>query len=208
MALEKKLPIKEGLLVIRRSLLPRKKEFFIVAALSIVLAGANAFVPYVSGKLFDAILHPVSIFIPLFAEDFSSVFLILGVWVILQLVVDAMDWQKGARQERLSAEIDADYTADAFAKLLELPLTFHKTHRMGEIMNRIARGASWLENLINRLFIDLMPQFLSIIFAFIIVSLVEFRLALVLLGAIILYVILLSRTAPKLGQLSRRMHHA
>lgn len=208
MASDKKLPIKEGLLVIRRSLLPHQKEFFIVVALSVVAAGSNALVPYVSGKLFDAILRHADFLIPFLERSVPSVFIILGVWVILQLITDAVEWQKGARQEKLGAEIEADYTVGAFAKLLELPLVFHKTNRLGEVMNRIARGASWLENLINRLFIDLLPQFLSIIFAFIIVSIVELRLALVLLGAILLYVILLSRTAPKLGKLSRQMHHA
>lgn len=117
-------------------------------------------------------------------------------------------WQKGARQERLEAEIEADYLVAGFAKLLELPLSFHKTHRMGEVMNRISRGATWLHSLVGRLFIDLLPQFLSIVFAFIIVFAVEWRLGFVLLASIILYATLLSRTAPKLGGVSRRMHRA
>ncbi|MFY9462192.1 MAG: ABC transporter ATP-binding protein [Candidatus Sungiibacteriota bacterium] len=208
MTSEKKLPIKEGLLVIRRSLLPHQKEFFVVVSLSVILAGANALVPYVSGKLFDAILKPGTIFIPLFGQVVPSVFVVLFWWSLLQLVSDAMDWQKGARQEKLGAELEADYLVEGFSKLLELPLSFHKTNRMGEVMNRIARGSTWLENLVSRLFIDLLPQFLSIVFAFAIVLAVEWRLALVLFGAILLYSLLLSRTAPRLGKLSRQMHRA
>ncbi|MDO8560954.1 MAG: ABC transporter ATP-binding protein [bacterium] len=208
MASEKKLPIKEGLRVIRRSLLPHKKEFLVVVGLSVVLAGANAVVPYISGRLFDAILHPVETEVPAVAIKISSVFLMLGIWTFLQLVVDAMDWQKGARQEKLSAELEADYLVHGFSRLLELPLSFHKTQKMGEVINRISRGSSWLENLVNRLFIDLLPQFLSIIFAFAIVAFVQWRLALVLFTAILLYALLLTQTAPKLGSISRKMHRA
>ena len=208
MAKDKKLPIKAGLRVIRASLIPHQREFFIVAGASIILAGADAFVPYIAGKLFDAILSPRDLVLPMLGFVVSSVFFILGVWVLLRLVSDAVVWQKGARQEKLEAELEADYLVTGFSKLLELPLSFHKTHRMGEIMNRISRGSTWLHNLVGRLFIDLLPQFLSIIFAFVIVFLVEWRLGFVLGAAIMLYALLLSRTAPKLGGISRRMHRA
>ncbi len=206
--MEKKLPIKEGLRVIRASLVPHQREFFIVAGASIILAGADALVPYIAGKLFDVILHPKDITLPWFGFATSSVFLILGVWAALRLVSDAVEWQKGARQEKLEAELEADYLVAGFSKLLELPLSFHKTHRMGEVVNRISRGSTWLHNLVGRLFIDLLPQFLSIIFAFLIIFAVEWRLGFVLLAAIFLYSLLLVRTAPKLGGISQRMHRA
>lgn len=208
MAQKQTLPTKEVLLVIRRFLLPHKREFFVVVTLSAVLAGTNALVPYISGKLFDAILRPQSFFLSPLQKELPLVFIMLGVWILLQLISDAMEWQKGARQERLSAELEADYLVSGLSKLLELPLSFHKTNRMGEVTNRISRGSSWLESIVNRFLIDLLPQFLSIVFAFAIVIVVEWRLALVLLAAILLYTLLLSRTAPRLGKLSRQMHRA
>src|SRR3989338_4223925 len=108
----------------------------------------------------------------------------------------------------LGADIHADYLVAAFAHILELPLSFHKSMRVGEIVSRIQRASDRLESIANRILLDLLPDFLSIAITLGIVFAIQPRLSLVLVAAMGLYLALLLRTAPGLSAISYKMHHA
>ncbi len=112
------------------------------------------------------------------------------------------------RQERFGGDIHADYLVAAFSRVLELPLSFHKSFRVGEVISRIQRGSDRLEQIANRVLIDLLPDFLSIIIAFAIIFPIQPRLAIVVAAAMGLYFILLLRTAPGLSVISYKMNRA
>lgn len=197
----------KGAQTILRYLKMHRREVLILALLSLVSAVGNAVVPYLLGRLFDAVLGAGAPF--MFAGYALSPFVaILGAWLFAMLVSDIAERFKNVRREMLSASLEADYTAFGFAKLLRFPLGFHKQRKMGEIVERIRRGSGWLEVIINRILIDLAPQFFSIALALVIVFMMNATLAALLLGAVILYAVILVRVAPRLSVFSRKMQSA
>ena len=198
--------IKQGAPVIRRHLKPHKKRVVILIVLSIFAAVADAAIPFFAGKIFDALGDTrVS---EAFGFSFPAVFFILFIWLCIRIVSDIAGWRKNMNQERLGADVDAEYLVYAFSSVLLLPLSFHKRVKVGEITERIQRASGWLEQIINRVLIELLPEFLSIVIALFITLFIEPRLTLVLLGAIAVYSLLLVRTAPGLEGLAHSMRKA
>ncbi|KKU51909.1 MAG: ABC transporter related protein [Parcubacteria group bacterium GW2011_GWA2_47_10] len=198
--------IAEGIPVIKRHLVLHKRRVITLLFLSVFLAASDAAIPYFAGRLFDAINH--NDLVTLFGNTFPKAFAILAVWFVIRSLGDISGWQKSIQQERLSADLDAEYLVYAFSSILFLPVSFHKKSRVGEISERIQRGATWLEQIINRVIIELLPDFLSIIIALVITFFIQPRLTLILFVAIIIYAFLLVRTAPGLGDLANKMRHA
>ena len=101
-----------------------------------------------------------------------------------------------------------EYVVRGFSHLMELPLSFHKKHKMGEISDRIQRAASWLDSIISNVAVNLVAQLLGILIAFIIIFSIKPFLASVLFGAALIYVLILSRITPELTILKRKEHRA
>lgn len=197
----------KGAQTIMRYLKLRKREVAILALLSLLSAAGNASVPYLGGKLFDAILdtgNPVIFF----GYAISPFVFILGAWFFVTMIAAVADYFKTMRQENLAATLEVDYLVGGFAKLLRFPLGFHKRHKIGEMTDRIQRGSGWLEQIINRILIDLAPQFFSIIIALVIMFAIQPLLAAMLLAAVVVYGFLLVRVAPRLSSFSRKMQNA
>ncbi len=165
--------------------------------LSVIASASNASVPYLAGRIIDSII-----------SGKKEVFLFLGIWFLVKLLGDILYWQLDIRNNKLAAKLEGNYTVDGHAKLLELPLSFHKTHKMGAVTNRISRASSWLFDLANRIVIGLAPQVLSIVFALVFTFYIQPLLTFILLGGAILYFVILLALAPKFSALSRASHKA
>ncbi|MDO8600313.1 MAG: ABC transporter ATP-binding protein [bacterium] len=197
----------KGLRTIVRYLKPHKREITILAFLSFVSAAGGAVVPYLGGMLFDAILGTQTSF-PMFFYGVSPFAVILGVWLFANILEAVAGYFKRNHQERLGAILEADYIVRGFSKLLLFPLSFHKQYKIGEITDRVRRASGWLESIVNRVLVDLAPQFFSIIIAIFITFSIKPVLALLLLVAVGVYAVLLVRIAPRLSHTSRAMHRA
>ncbi len=203
----RKIDLKRGAAIFIKYLKPFRGELGTIVVFSLVAALANALTPLFAGRIFDALIQAGTITLPRFGVV-PSALVFIGMWFLVRALGDFSEWQKSYRQEHLSALVEASYLVNAFSQIIQFPLSFHKRHRVGEIINRIQRGASHLETISQRVLIDLLPDFLSIILAFGIVFFIQPKLALVLLAAIIIYSLLLVRTAPGLSTLSYKMHKA
>jgi len=203
---DKKEDFIKGLKIIFKYLRVYKKDLIILTILAIFSAIANGVVPYLAGRLFDAILDPSKVFIGTMLEMPLFLFFII-VWGLVKLAADLVDWQSGVRSEKLSNITHADYIAKGFGKLLELPLSFHKQKKMGEVGERLNRASSFLSQMAGVL-IEIAPQFLSIVIALLITFLIKPILALMLIMGIVVYVLILVRIVPPLVTLQRKGHRA
>jgi len=194
----------EGLKIIWNYLRPHKRLIFTLVAVSLVAAATEAFIPLVAGKILDGIVA--------IAERktilLSSVFTVIGGWLALRLVSDSIEWRIGFSTEKLSTVLESEYVANGFGRLFEMPLAFHKDRKHGEIGDRIIRASGWLEQLIGRVSINLLPNFLSVIIAIILTAFINYRLMLVLLVAISIYIAILWRSVPYLADLQEKMQRA
>lgn len=193
-----------GLQIIVQYLAPHRRELFILTGFSVASALTEAFVPYLAGRVFDAIISVAT-------QPTRSLAVIGGtvaVWYGLKFVTDIADWQISSREDRLGARLESEYIAAGFSKLMLMPMSFHRAKKHGEVGERITRGASWLDNIVSNVLIDLTPRFLSVITALVITFFINPLLAAVLLAAVLLYAFILSRSVGDLAFLQRRTRRA
>ncbi|MDO8522977.1 MAG: ABC transporter ATP-binding protein [bacterium] len=195
MAKLKKENLIEGWRIILKYLRPHKRAVFVLSALSVVSAFSNAAVPFLAGKIVDTI-------------QTQQVYYFIGVWLIIRSAGSIMDWRSFLMREEIEGLLESEYLTQGHGKLLLLPMSFHKTHKMGEVANRISRASNWLVNIVGNVVINLLPQFLSIIFALCFAFYIQPVLALALLAGVAVYCFVLFKTAPKIADMSFTMHRA
>ena len=131
-----------------------RKTLIYLSILSVFAAITNSATPYLAGRLIDALIGRQTNFI-----------FLLCLWLGVKLFADVTQWRIGVKSEHLEADIDADYISTGVARIVDFPLKFHKSRKMGEIFDRISRAAGHLSNITCHIIIDLAPEFLSIFFA-------------------------------------------
>ena len=192
-----------GLKIVIRQLAVYKKELIILSFLGTASATANAAVPFLAGRLFDAILSPSKIFSGFSFEMPFWLFLVI-LWLAVRLITDITDWIISKKGVQLEEYTHSDYVLNGFNILLELPMSFHKDKKLGEITDRIDRAANWISRIANDVIVGISPQILSVFIVLIIAFFINYILTFVLLVAIIIYVAILIRIAPPLARLQRK----
>lgn len=167
-----------------------KREIIILSVMGIFSAIGNGTIPYIMGRFFDVITSSETVNISSFILPLYIAILIL--WGVIQLVTYILDWRITILSEKFSNIIWLDYLSKGFGYLLLLPVSFHKTNKIGEISNKINVAASAFETIAGRIVIDLSPQILSIIIAFIIAFYLQPLLAVFLLIGVIVYIFIFS----------------
>lgn len=194
-----------GLKVISQYLGKYRNELIIISVLSVISAIANSATPYLVSQLLDAILKPEKIFIASLGI-IPSWLLIIILWAIVRLISDAVDWIINNKTNRLENLIQFDYLTKGFSTLLELPISFHRERKMGEIFDRLLRASDWIGRILGEVIISLSSQFLSIFAALAISFYVNYYLAFVLILGVFAYIAILVKVAPQLANFQRKAH--
>lgn len=193
-----------GMRVVVRTLRPHKKILIFLIAFGLLNAAAQAFVPLVSGKLFDAIISIAEREV----ATLTAALTLIAIWLALQAVSNGIGWWTGFQNDRLSTIAGAEYTAQGISKLFRMPLSFHSTQKQGDVNDRINRAANWLDTIVGNVILTLLPNFLSIVIALIITFFINAVLSLVLVTAILIYAAILWAAVPRLSGLQKKMHRA
>lgn len=187
-----------GFKVLLKYLGQYRKSIVVLSVMGILSAIGNGVIPYIAGKFFDSIITPSFVSFSNFILPFYVALLI--VWSVVQLITYILDWRINLTSEYLSNIIWLDYLSKGFGFLLNLPISFHKKHKIGEIGNKINSAASSLEVIAGRIVIDLAPQILSILIALSIAFYLKPLLALFLLLGLCIYIfVLISKVKPLSG---------
>ncbi|MEK7163051.1 MAG: ABC transporter ATP-binding protein [Patescibacteria group bacterium] len=197
----------QGLKVVVRYLANYKNDLIVLSFFGVASALTNGAVPYLAGRFFDAILDTNKIFINTTIEMPLWMFFII-IWLIVRFASDMIDWKIKLESARIGEWVHSDYIIDSFKTLLELPLSFHKDKKIGQVTDRIGRAAGWIERIVADVIIALTPQFLSVFVSLIFTFYVNYFMAIILLLAIFIYVILLIKMAPTLANLQRKSNRA
>ncbi|MEK7567810.1 MAG: ABC transporter ATP-binding protein [Patescibacteria group bacterium] len=142
------------------------KILLFVCLINVVTAFLNVAVPYLSGSLLDSIIMATggvvkeSIVIRILQGSF---FYIFSIWLLFGFF-DAILARFSSRMTRgLDISLENTYYIDFIAKLVHLPIGFHANRKIGELIQNISKGASWLSNLADELFQSVLPSLLSMI---------------------------------------------
>src|SRR3989344_2341876 len=95
------------------------------------------------------------------------------IWFFVKIITDAVANRGNALNEKLGGDVEAEYLVRGFGKILEFPLSVHKSIKTGEMTNRISRASGYVSTIITDILVRLAPQFLSIIAAFFFTALIK-----------------------------------
>ncbi|MBI5401618.1 ABC transporter ATP-binding protein [Candidatus Wolfebacteria bacterium] len=171
--------IPEELKVIWQNI-PDKRLFYAAAALAFVSSGITAFVPYIYGRLTDAaVSRPF---------QYGIIFFFLILWFALSLFNSFITRGVEKISNTLAVNASSDFFLRLVSHLFDLPLAFHKDKKFGIIWRKATAGESGIFNFLESTAFYVLPRFLSLFIALFIVLFLDWRLAVILVFIVILYV--------------------
>lgn len=182
-----------------------KQQIITLSAIAVVAAIIDGVMPFVVGRFFDAIINVSStITLPFDLGTYPQWAFYLTIFGVAALVSDVVGWFSEKGRRRLGSYVAGDYPATIFEKIITLPASFHTSEKVGKISERIQRAGSGAINIMEILFIDLAPQFLSIVVGIIVMLFLNVPLTLILVTGIVLYVFTLFKIVPPLVKMQRK----
>ncbi len=160
----------------------------LIGFLGVISAIANGFVPYVTGRFFDAL-------IALSQGDSHATglpywMLLLALWALIRIISDCVDWWMDRRRRWLNSYLHTSTQAESFIHLLQLPLSFHTEEHLNAVFSRI-NSAAWRMTSITDTVVQVSPQLLSIVIGITLAFSINATLAGILAIGVVLYAIAL-----------------
>lgn len=189
---QEKTNIGRGLKSIWRQVRPFKHYVNWLVVLGVISAIANGFVPFATGRFFDALIN-----ISQHGQTTSAGMLpawgfFLLVWTVTQLIANNIDWLKDRIKKRVNVAVWFGVQAQGFTHMFNLPLPYHKNARTNGELQKIS-VASWrISEIVNQI-TDFAPQLLSIIIGLALAASINVSLASVMVVGVVLYIFLLAR---------------
>ncbi|MBI3638337.1 ABC transporter ATP-binding protein [Candidatus Wolfebacteria bacterium] len=143
-----------GFKIIFKYLGKHKKDLIVLSFLGVISAVANGVIPYLAGRLFDSVLSPSKVFSGTKLEIPLWLFFVIA-WLLVKFISDAVDWIIYNKNAIIQNNIYYSYFGKAMGALLEMPISFHKENKIGEVMNKIEKAADRLVRIIG----DMFPMF-------------------------------------------------
>ncbi len=182
--------MRDGMRALWRHMKPFKKDLWVLSALGLISAAANGFVPYITGRFFDALILLSK------GEVVAGVWslplwgMLLAVWAIIQIIANNIDWVMDRMTRRVDSQVHFTIQAHGFMHLFRLPISFHKSAHIDGVLQKIS-SLGWRASAIVRTIIQFLPQLLSVLIGVILAASINGFLASVLLMGVLLYLILL-----------------
>ncbi len=202
---ERPVSLREGFQGIWRHARTYRATIILLGVLGLVSAFANGFVPYITGRFFDALIA-LSRGETAHAAALPYWGLLLAAWVVVRIVNDAVDWWSDRKRRWLDTNLQLGIQAEGFVHLIRLPLSFHTNEHVQSVLSRIS-SASWRIASIMRTFADIAPQLLSILIGITLAYSISVPLANVLVLGVFAYVLALAillRGTAKTDSLAHR----
>lgn len=197
--------IKKGIKAIWRHIQPFKGTLSLLFILGVISAVSNGFVPYLTGRFFDALIGFSENKTELVDGSIQLWVILLTVWAIIQLVANNIDWIMDRVKRRMETDLTFNIQTDGFVHLFLLPLNYHKNAHTNADMQKISM-ASWRVSMIVGMITNLAPQFLSIIIGISLAASINMMMAGILLIGVILYVALLIKILIPIAEIDSVAH--
>lgn len=159
---------------------PRKKALVILSISAVIAALADALTPYFFGKLIDSGLHRAGFF----GLNFWQIVL---VWLVISLVALFLSQHNSFRTVLEEVNVEKNFIIQFCGHALKLPISYHYNQKPGEVLNIIDRTTSAINIILEMLFMNSMPQVLTMLIGFIIMFAVNWLLSLIMLLSVIIF---------------------
>ena len=204
---EKPKEIRKGIRALWRHIKPFKKELGILSVLGLVSAASNGFIPYITGRFFDAL---IGLSRGESAIGFGGLPLwgtLLAIWAAVQLVANNIDWIMDRSRRRVDTKLHMNIQVNGFLHLFRLPISYHKNAHVNGVLQKISQ-LGWRASAIMRTVIDITPQFLSIIIGLTLAASINGFLASILVIGVLVYSALLLKVLFPIAAVDSAAHRA
>ncbi len=198
--------IKKGLRAIARHVKPFRGTLLLLSFLGLISAIANGFVPYVTGRFFDALISVSQGHATMYSSSLPLWAFFLGVWVLIQLIANNIDWVLDRLRRKVDTEVHFKIQVDGFTHMFHLPLSYHKNAHTNGDLHKISQ-VSWRVSAILRTLVSIVPQFLSVFIGIMLSASISILLAGVLVVGVMAYVILIIRILLPVAALDSKLSH-
>jgi ABC-type multidrug transport system fused ATPase/permease subunit len=198
---------KKGLGAIWRHLQPFRGKLIFISSLGLVSAVANGFVPYITGRFFDALIGVSKHEEILSFWSLPAWGIFLGAWILVQIIANNVDWINDRLRRVVEISLQFNIQTEGFIHMLHLPLAYHKNGHINGELQKISQ-ASWRMSSIFSTFVNFAPQLLSVIIGIILAASINLMLAGVLLVGVLLYIILLIIILSPIAKIDSEGHRA
>lgn len=147
-----------------------KKAVRRTVVLAIILAVLGALVPYIYGRLVDEATQKPSISFLFFS--------LLGIWVLTSLISALFGRIVSLKGGFISVDSLGDLVCEQANHIINLPLSFHREKRVGEVLSKITRAGESLKYIIDDMVFLIFPQFLTVFVVLFILFFINWQLAL------------------------------
>lgn len=156
-----------------------KKETYTTIALSLLLSGLGALIPYIYGRMFDLIIK---------GGIGRQTLILLGIWFLAKLASNVTQRYSNKKQFWVAGQCEKDFVVGITSHLLKLPMDFHEKENSGEIFEKISRGGMNLNNIINMVLFSALGNFITALIVLAIVFSLDYRLGILISIIIVVFV--------------------
>ena len=191
--------IKQELRFILSKIKNRPKLYWGVFA-ALLSSGLLAIIPYLYGRLIDLAIQPNS--------SLAIILKFIIFWIIISLGADFLDRYSEKNSYEITIDLTNDLTVDLYNHILNLPISFHKEQKIGEVTRKIDKGVEGIYNIIEDVLFSFLPTIISFFIALLILFSVEWRLSTILLIAILFFIWLTIVYTKKIIKIQTLLHQS
>jgi len=177
-----------------------RKELVWIFILVLFSGALQAIQPFVFGKIVDSIVSPGTI-------PFSTLELIIAFGCIV-LGVSFIGNIQGRIDTSTNESMRLSYLHKAYSHLLRLPLSFHKTHRSGELNEKINRGVQAIPQFWSEYVFNILPQLTYIGFSIFIIFTISHKVGWLLFGTSLIYSLISLNYVQPFARIQRAMQES
>lgn len=197
--------IKIAYKVLKEQILYFKKEMIILSILTIFVALGNGIIPIVAGKFFDSL---ISSSLSTMFGILLTPFILLGVWFVIQIITAVSEKRISYSKNLTGFSSRINYIRGIYDRLINLPMSFHKSTKYGEITSNVNESGWGVQVIIGNIMIGIIPQILTIVVAFVAIFSININLSLIILLSVIIYIFVLYKISRPLYRLQTRVYES
>ena len=156
-----------------------KKEMFWAISLAFIYYALEFLNPYLTGRLTD--VFSVS------GEKGKETAILIGIIVLLNALDIFILRVKMRISNVLTMQVYADFVVDQASHLLDLPLSYHNSKKIGSVLNRLANAGEKFFDILENIGFQSLPNLISLAVVVVLIFFLNPYLATILLVQIILF---------------------
>lgn len=168
---------------------PYKKAVKLIVVFVVLENATYLVIPIIYGKIVDVVTKGM------FFE--KTVFVLLAVWAVTEMLSYFFMRVRIIESNKIGYKASSDLICNSLKHLIELPLSFHKSQKIGEIVQRFTRADNYVYRLMDQALFGIIPYLITSCLAFVVIFWINRILALIYVIFVAIYVFLtIKKTNP------------